>query len=123
MPVARKVWQPILTFMPSSAARRRTMRQASTRCIAVAGGARPSGTGGVVAGDLGGAEVFIEEGFELVMRRHFAAFAAFLVKADEAPSQTSRPPDVMRAFEYDLIHTRNERRQSVAGAPQLVRSP
>jgi hypothetical protein len=36
IPVARKVWQPILTFMPSSAARRRIMRQASTRCIAVA---------------------------------------------------------------------------------------
>jgi hypothetical protein len=31
---------------------------------------------------VGGAEVFIEEGFELVMGRHFVALAAFLVEPD-----------------------------------------
>lgn len=36
MPVARKVWQPILTFMPRSDERRWIVRQASTRSIAVA---------------------------------------------------------------------------------------
>jgi hypothetical protein len=35
MPVARKVWQPILTFMPSAVERRWIIRQASTRCMAV----------------------------------------------------------------------------------------
>jgi hypothetical protein len=39
IPVARKVWQPTLTFMPSSAERRWIMRQASTRCMAVAANA------------------------------------------------------------------------------------
>ena len=35
MPVARKVWQPILARVPSSAVRRWIMLQASTRFIAV----------------------------------------------------------------------------------------
>jgi hypothetical protein len=35
-----------------------------------------------VASDAGGTQVFIEEGFELVMRRHFVALAAFLVETD-----------------------------------------
>jgi hypothetical protein len=35
-----------------------------------------------VGGDAGGADVFIEEGFELVVSRHFMALAAFLVQAD-----------------------------------------
>jgi hypothetical protein len=34
------------------------------------------------AGDAGGTEVFIEEGFELAVRWHFVALAAFFVKAD-----------------------------------------
>jgi hypothetical protein len=88
MPVARKVWQPILTFKPSSLARRWTMRQASTRCMAVAASVpvRPIAERNrellFVAGDAGGTQVFIEEGFELVVRRHFVALAAFLVEAD-----------------------------------------
>jgi hypothetical protein len=36
----------------------------------------------VVAGDAGGTNVLVEEGFELVVRRHFVALAAFLVEAD-----------------------------------------
>jgi hypothetical protein len=32
--------------------------------------------------NAGGANIFIEERFELVMRRHFVALAAFLVEAD-----------------------------------------
>jgi hypothetical protein len=35
-----------------------------------------------VAGDARGTEIFVEEGFELVMGRHFVALAAFLVQAD-----------------------------------------
>jgi hypothetical protein len=36
----------------------------------------------VVAGDAGGTNVLIEEGFELVMGRHLVALATFLVEAD-----------------------------------------
>jgi hypothetical protein len=35
----------------------------------------------VVAGDTGGADASIKEGFELVVGRHFVALAAFLVEA------------------------------------------
>src|SRR5580704_2161493 len=34
----------------------------------------------VVIADSGGGEIFIDEGFELVMRRHFVALASFLVQ-------------------------------------------
>jgi hypothetical protein len=50
-------------------------------CAGAADGRAEQGTLFVV-GDAGGTEVFIEEGFELVVRRHFVALAAFLVKAD-----------------------------------------
>jgi hypothetical protein len=74
-----------LTFMPSSAARRWIMRQASTRCIAVAASTpvRPIAErkrGVFSSPDASGTNVLIEEGFELMMGRHFVALAAFLVE-------------------------------------------
>jgi hypothetical protein len=36
----------------------------------------------VVAGDAGSADVFVEGGFELVVRRHLVALAAFLVVSE-----------------------------------------
>src|SRR5580704_2985192 len=87
IPVARKVWQPILTFMPSSAERRWIIRQADPvhrRGRERAGAAHGRAEQGApfVAGDTGGTNVFIEEGFELVVRRHFVALAAFFVQSD-----------------------------------------
>jgi hypothetical protein len=58
------------------------MRQASTRCIAFPAECAGAADGGAkqgalfVAGDLGGTNVLVEEGFELVMRRHLVALAA-----------------------------------------------
>ena len=86
MPVARKVWQPILARVPRSAARRWIMRQASTRFIgfvgqragAAGGGAEEGGLAAVA--DAGRLDIGVEIGFEIVMRRHLMALAAFLVQ-------------------------------------------
>jgi hypothetical protein len=64
------------------------MRQASTRCIAVAASSpvRPIAerNRGLLSSPAnpGGPDVLIEEGFELVVRRHLVLLAAFLVEAD-----------------------------------------
>jgi hypothetical protein len=55
---------------------------------AMSGGAKEGAL--LVADDAGGADVFIEEGFELVMRRHLVALAAFLVQADPTALAAAR---------------------------------
>ena len=87
MPVARKVWQPILTRVPSSAARRWIMRQASTRFIAftVSVPVRPAAErkrGLAPVADASRLDIGVEIGFQIVMRRHLMALAAFLMQAD-----------------------------------------
>jgi hypothetical protein len=47
---------------------------------AAAGGAKQGSL--VIAGDADGSDVLIKEGFELVVRQHFVALAAFFVEAD-----------------------------------------
>ena len=84
IPVARNVWQPIRTRVPRSAARRWTMRQASTRPAfgqhagAADGGAEQGSLAGV--SDFRGVDIGVEIGFEVVMRRHLVALAAFLMQ-------------------------------------------
>ena len=89
MPVARNVWQPILTRVSRSAARRWTMRQASTRFIALSVNVpvrptaeRKSGSCRRHVTNAGRLCIGAEIGFQIVMRRHFVAFAAFFVQAD-----------------------------------------
>jgi hypothetical protein len=62
-----------------------------------------------VAGDAGGTNVLIEEGFELVVRRHLVSLAAFFVEADPPalavgessprPASTPRHPRVKKQIE------------------------
>ena len=88
MPVARNVRQPILTFMPSSPARRRIMRQASTRCMAspaeLAGAAASGAEEGplLLFTDAHGVDVRVEVALKRVVGRHLVALAAFLVEAE-----------------------------------------
>src|ERR1700719_3625031 len=85
MPVARNTWQPSLTLKPALAVRRRTIGvDADHRNLGEPAGfaERRAEEGGLaVLADAGHGETLIEELFELVMRRHFVALAAFLVKA------------------------------------------
>ena len=86
MPVARKVWQPILTRMPSSAARRWIMRHASTRFIGLLGQCAGAAGGGAEEGCLAGVAnagrlyIGVEIGLQIVMGRHFMTLAAFFVQ-------------------------------------------
>ena len=64
------------------------MRQASTRFIGfsveragAAGGGAEEGTLAVIA-DAGGLDIGVEIGFEIVVRRHLMALAAFFVQPD-----------------------------------------
>ncbi len=74
MPVARKLWQPILVLMSARRARRRTMRQTSAgrvagqRRIGPRRGAEEGAFG--VGGDAGGFDVFVEPGFEGMVGGH-----------------------------------------------------
>src|SRR5580700_10655719 len=74
--------------MPSSAARRWIMRQASTRFMGLSvsipvrpGGGAEEGSLAVIA-YAGRLYIGVEIGFQVVMRRHLVAFAAFFVQAD-----------------------------------------
>ena len=85
MPVARNVWQPILTCVARSSARRWIIRQASTRFIgfSVSVPVRPAAewNRGAFAGiaDAGGLYIGIEIGFQIVMCRHLVTLATFLM--------------------------------------------
>ena len=86
MPVARKVWQPILTshaqlgrppldHAPGVDAVHRLFRQ---RAGAASGGAEQGGLAAVA--EAGRLDISVEIGLEIVMRRHFMALAAFLMQ-------------------------------------------
>jgi len=82
MPVAQNTWQPSLTLKPASAVRRRTIGVDAVHRLGAGFAERRAEEGGLaVLADAGRGEILIEELFELVMRRHFVALAAFLVKA------------------------------------------
>ena len=88
MPVARKVWQPILARVPSSAARRWIIRQGvdavhgrgGERAGVADGGAEEGGPAAVT--DTGRHDTRVEIGFQSVMRRHLMALAAFRMQPD-----------------------------------------
>jgi hypothetical protein len=96
------------------------MRQASTRCIAVgcegAGAADGRAEQGAlfVTGDGGGTNVLIEEGYEIVMRRHLMPLAAFLVEAD---------PPALAVGEVVLDPHMGNNTPRGAGGRQRPRSP
>jgi hypothetical protein len=80
MPVARKVWQPILTFEFAGAP---LDHEPGVDPVHGGGGEfagaadRGAEEGAlVVPGHAGGADVFVEVGFELVVRRHLVLLAA-----------------------------------------------
>jgi hypothetical protein len=84
MPVARNVWQPILTRVPRSAARRWIMRQASTRFIgfSVSVPDRPAAErkrGLCPRRDAGRLYISVEVGLQIMVRQHFMPLATFLV--------------------------------------------
>jgi hypothetical protein len=86
MPVARKVWQPILARVPSSAARRWIMRQASDavhRFVGQRAGATDGRTeeGALAAvADADRLDIRVEIGLQIVVRRHLMPLAALLMQ-------------------------------------------
>jgi hypothetical protein len=82
IPVARNEWLPIGAMMPADHA------PGVDPVHGVAGGftgataRRAEERAFVVTGDPSHPDVFVEEGFELVVCRHFVALAAFFVEAD-----------------------------------------
>ena len=97
MPVARKVWQPIFTRVPRSAARRldhapgidTVHRLLGQRAGGAGGGTEEGGFAGIA--DAGGLYIGIEIGFQVVMRRHLMALATFL----DAVGPTNACPGVV----------------------------
>src|SRR4051812_27711622 len=82
MPVARNVWQPILIRLPSSAARRWIMRQASILFIgfSVSAPVRPAAErkrGFAAFADTSGLYISVDVGLQGVVRGHFMPLAAF----------------------------------------------
>src|SRR4051812_30042330 len=86
MPVARKVWQPIFTDIPASAARRRIIRQTSIHREACKDASladrRPEQGRAALVADPGRGEVLVEVRLELVVRRHLVPLAALLMESE-----------------------------------------
>jgi hypothetical protein len=67
-------------------------RETQTRKSISGSSTRTAAAACPITGDAGGTNVLIEEGFELVMRRHFVALATFLVETADVVAQLMERP-------------------------------
>lgn len=136
--VARKVWQPIRPFMPSSAARRWIIppgvdtihRGRSEHAGAAAADGAEDGTLAIPP-DAGGIDIGVQVDLQNVVRRHFMALAAFFVQADPPAlalgvivfdTQSTTAPTRARAKVMTPINARSRKPTTVETSMLSIRA-